>query len=344
MSAKLRILAFDTPPNALFTKRGGAVISSVAELFTKLRESKGEPDKPVRILVEDATKVVLVAKFGFGEDLLRQPCIADEYRNQQLLIEANIASPHLALMKWGGCILEEGNSAPSCVVCTEYITQAGDFHTLRQLAKSGTDDLWRMALFQVLFTLLNLQARFGWFRHNDLKADNILVTDSPLSQPSYCIDATNDARLVKPEKIRRVWSFEGKIWAKIIDFELAMTEDCKALCSRAVMNGDGGNLERDYGLAPRRCDAFDVHLLFFDALQSSKGSTKHKDFQSFVFDFFSPDLFFALHLTPQCRLRVEEQESLQKHCDRLIERMLAHPYFFQFRRENTASANFTIFT
>jgi len=340
---RLRILPFDTPPSQVFSKKGGECISSITELFAALRKSKGDADKPVRILVNDSTKKALIAKFGFSEDTLRQPCIADELLNHKGLLASNLVSPHLALMVWGGTTVEPGRTSPSTVVCTEYIFPVRGNHTLRQLAAAGHDIEWRQALFQTLFTLLNMQTKFAWFRHNDLKADNVLVTSPPVPSCSYSVDSSNDLSLSPPQRLRRVWKFVPEVWIKIIDFELSFSQLCSPLCSKAILNGEGGNLEQDYGLSSRRCDSFDIHLLFFDVMQVMNAKTSSA-FLSFVHEFFAPELFQPQNLTRQCRLKVEQQDYLQLHSKHILLRMISHPYFFCLRDDSNSPASYELST
>jgi hypothetical protein len=312
MSAHVRVLPFDAR-NKVRPKHGGKKISSPEDLVDALKQSKGDPDKPVRLVV-DQNGMALVAKFGFGDDPLRQPLVEDEIRNHRVLRDAHLATPHIAELKWAG----EGLKA--CVSCTEYIEPLGDCHTLRELAQRGTDAQWRQALFQTLFSLACLQQTFPGFRHNDLKGDNVLVTRPTKAEASYAV--TSD--------IRRVWHMKLCAWAKIIDFELACTPNCERIASRMVIKR--GDMQDEYGLATTRCDVFDIHLLLFDALRASTRNALHGPFASFVFAFLPEQYFLPQHLTPQCRLRVQDQHALQQKLGPMILLdMMAHPYFYQYR-------------
>lgn len=337
MSARLRILPFDSRDLSKANKIGIAV-SSVAELIQNLRESHGNPDKPVRLLVDDVTGVVLVAKFGFGDDNQRQPCIEDELKNQQALVQCQMPKPHIALMQWGGSTMEPFNYNPSCVMCTEYIKPLGTFHTLRQLATDGDDETWRQALFQTLWTLASLQRKFPGYRHNDLKADNVLVSAPAKTSASYAVEPEHRGM------IRRVWRFPLKVWAKLIDFELSCTPEGTDIKSRAVLKGEGGVLETEYGLSAKRCDVFDVHLLLFDTLGSSKKNSRvHEQFASFVYSFVPQRYFSTENLTKQCRLSLMEQDNLDRQMGpHLMVKMLAHPYFFHLRGEANDKAEYVI--
>lgn len=334
--ASIRIYPFDAR-DAIDKRRVSPLkISSVLELIQRLRESNGHPDKPVRLLHDDETGVILVAKFGFGDDKQRQPCIEDELENQQTLVNTSMPKPHIALMLWGGSALEIPNSLSSCVVCTEYIKPLNSIHTLRQLAAKGSDDVWRQALFQIIWNLAALQTFFPGYRHNDLKADNVLVSEPNEKHASYSITPKSG--------LRRVWQLPLKVWAKIIDFELSCTPESKGFKSRAVSNGHGGVLESVYGLSPYRCDCFDIHLLLFDSLSSSVDNPSvHSNFASFVHSFFSPSLFKVENLTEQCRLSLKDQEGLQETLGKdILLKMLAHPYFFYLRGSSTDSAQYNL--
>lgn len=338
-SATLRILPFNAR-NIPQRPQGGARVSSVRGLVRHLRASPGHPDKPVRLLVDDESGAVLVAKFGLGDDGQRQPCICDELSNLRALRDARLPTPHLATLEWGGKTQEDDLPLPSCVACTEFVRPLGAVHTLRQLAEQGCDEAWRQALFQTLYTLLCLQQAFPGFRHNDLKGDNVLVTKPPRAVATYAVDARKSAEVPASLRLRRAWRLALQAWAKIIDFELACTPSGNEISSRTVRqlrsaggsSGSQGSLESDYGLSSQRCDLFDVHLLAYDTLNACRGKPLYDAYASFVHAFIPAAFFRPENLTPQGRLRLSDQASLQSQLGpHTLLLMLAHPYFLHLR-------------
>lgn len=332
----IQVLPYDSylSKEYLSAKKGNCV-KSLEELIVELRRSNGNPDKPVRILKEENGQV-LMAKFGLGDDLQRQPCVEDELENYRLL--SKLSLPHVASFVWGGKTLETGLLLPTVVTCIEFIFPFflqinSNIFTLRQLAEKGSTILWKQALFQTIFTLAQLQQHFPGFRHNDFKADNILVTNSQKDSVCYSAQYFNNRR--------RVWSFDNlKVWAKVIDFELACTPSSN-IKSRAVLTENGGNLEHEYGLSKNRCDYFDIHLLSFDVLTSSRNNPQvYDEFKQFITQYIPERYFLLENLTSQCRLKIEDQKNHSKK--HILLEMLANPYFHLFRDYSDSEADFSI--
>jgi serine/threonine protein kinase len=130
--------------------------------FAALKKCPGDDDKPLRVL---QTKFGgrLMAKFACA-GTQRTQSLQDERRNL-----SKLKGPHIEDMVWNG----EHND--NIAILTEYIEPFGRFHTMRDLVHAS-DVEWRSTFFQVLFTLATLQSNFPGFRHNDLKADNVLIT------------------------------------------------------------------------------------------------------------------------------------------------------------------------
>lgn len=329
MELKIRIFSFDSNKFDLFSKKYKTILS-ISELIDVLRKSPGDPDKPVRLLEDDKGQL-LVAKFGLGEDVLRQPCIEDEVLNLKKINLSNVSSPHLPDLIWSGKHQEEFKPLVSYVLLVKYIEPLDKLHTMRELASSGNDLLWRNALFQTLYTVYCLQKKYPGFRHNDLKGDNVLISKGNETTYSINYASSDDPYL----KMRRVWNTKD-ISVKLIDFELACTPFGKTLSSQAVLRNDP-SLESEYGLSSQRCDIFDVHLLVYDTLNSCKNNDIYNKYKLFLLDFLTEEYFTPEKLTVHCRLTIESQLVLQEKLgENVILKMISHPYFYHCRKESTS--------
>jgi hypothetical protein len=349
MTARVRVMHFTADPASRKTAPGE--LSSLPCLLSRLRASPGDPDKPLRLLVDDARGGAMIVKYGLADNPSRLSCVQDELCNLREVRAAR--TPHLVQLLWGGEHVEPHQPRASCVACVEYIPplRAG-LSTLRDLAAhAGTpqgDVEWRLALFQTLFSLAALQQAFPGFRHNDFKADNVMVTMPPpsIAAISYGVDARHCETLPAPLRVLRTWGAQrASVWAKLIDFELACTPDGARVRSRTVMRvTEADELARDYGLDALRCDAFDVHLLAFDVLRGSLGGHRSQAaFRAFVCAFIPERLMHPANLTPQFRLRTQDQRALQAALGpHVLLRMLAHPYFHHLRTPDARSADFML--
>ncbi len=239
MSAVLRVLPHTAAPTVVQSASWSPrrTVNSAAALIGALRASPGDRDKPVRLLQDADSWRVLVAKFGLGEDTERQPCV--QHERQALRVVARAPTPHIVREVWGAACQEPDRLLPSSVCCLEFVEPWGSIHTMRQLAAKGSDAQWREAILQVVFTLLALQATFPGFRHNDLKADNVLITAPPADMAQhgtvYAVDARSCVGLPEAARVRRVWRLpRPQLHVKIIDFELASTPEDSTLRSAVV--------------------------------------------------------------------------------------------------------------
>ena len=317
----MKILPFDAKQLSMGVHTN---IETPEELLKKLKEDNKNPDKPLRILVGENNLPVIV-KFGFGEDLIRGINVRDEYNNLKILNECKNIPPHVSHMKWSTKIGETS----SYLLFFQYLPPFDNFHNLRDVATRGNEDMWKKALFQTLFTIAWLQVNFPGFRHNDLKADNVLVTESDCLNLSYSLDLRSCSSLPLSQRIRRVWDMESRISSKIIDFELANTPEGKTFKSETAVNGNKDLLE-SFGLYEFSCNAYDVHLLLYDCLLNSKKNIFYNKLLSFCLDFFPDSLFQQENVGPNYRM-LEKDQRLYEKDNFIIFRMLSHPYFFEFR-------------
>ena len=82
-----------------------------------------------------------------------------------------------------------------------------------------TDDHWRVILFQILSCLATIHEHFPEFRHNDLKANNILVQRLPPDTPKRFFYEINKQYYTVPAIgiIMKLWDFDFSCIPGIID-------------------------------------------------------------------------------------------------------------------------------
>ena len=330
----VRLLPFNAKPEKFkqHTKQK-FVLNSIQDLCLRLKHSKGVEGKPVRLLVKGEN--VLVTKYGIGDDKSRDGCIEDELRNFRILQDFKIEqyTPHVVDLIWG----YQNKQEKSCLMCLEYVVPVKNMGTLRDLVKSGCDDsVWRHALFQIIYTLISLNTLFPGFKHNDLKADNILITTPPVHSLSYAINTKNCKSLSVPLQIRRTWILSPPlVWVKIIDFEISSQthqEDFKGpMLSSSIMNNPG-ELKDIYGLTMSPSSVFDIHLMAYDVLDNAPEGKMKNEFFSFITEFIPSKYFLKENLTTTFRLNVEDQLKLEKEISKhVLLEMLSHSYFFFLR-------------
>lgn len=298
--------------NGTVTKDCVKTIHNIKEFLIALKNSPGKPGKPLRIIEDVETLKYLMAKFAFS-GTPRKFALDDEYNNLKEL--RKMPELKMAHLVWG-------NSTENyTLVCTELIKPfENNISTFRDLVLSGNDLLMRSCLFQILFTLLQLQTHYKNFRHNDLKADNILVCKK-LEDVTFAITTFHSLS----GNIRRAWK-TSQIESKIIDFEMAQCEN-NVLKSKNINNC--GNEQKKFGLSKVYCPAFDVHLIIYDALLHSKNFPMQQQYlREFAYNFISEKYFDSSNLTVHCRLQINDQDKFNNFS---VFDMLIHPYFHHLR-------------
>lgn len=294
-------------------------VENMEDVLLSLLYSDGEEDKPVRIIIDEDCKAVIL-KFGVKH---REVAILDEINNLEILSKYDELK-HIAKYQFKNIFSEQN----ACILGIEYVSpciinEREEIKNFRELSQTEYYLDFKHALFQILFTLLQLQSMYPGFRHNDLKADNVLLENAPKCNLIYQIESS------KTKKVFRLRNC--KVFTKIIDFELASTPKNTLIKSESILKSDE-KLKNDFGLSIEKCDAFDVHLLLIDVLKNTKNNI---EFTNFVYDFFKIEYFQHPKITVQYRLTKNTQTEIQKIFENskrnLIYEMLSHPYFFELR-------------
>jgi len=291
----------------------GKDIHDLKTFFEALWTTPGDPDKPLRIL-RNGVGGKVVAKFALSSQR-RYKAMKDEWNNLQ-----TCQGLHVIQYLWGG--VHEGH----IVIVMEYTEPFLNFSTVRDLCAASDLD-FRIAVFKILFSVRLLQQRFPGFRHNDLKADNVLVTTGPARSYAFSFNG-----------LRRTFFTPAGIDVKIIDFELATSDD--ELSSTTVSEGSL-SMRSDFGISDNRCDIYDIHLLAYDCLRTLTPTTLA--FQKFMYAFVPSTFFDPVNLTCQFRLSFHDQDKLQRILGpNILTKMMCHPYFFHLRGDKDATTEIEI--
>jgi serine/threonine protein kinase len=156
-----------------------------------------------------------------------------------------------------------------------FLQEYVDGVTMRDVAKTDNVERWLMLYKKILNTLKNIRTAYPGFRHNDLKADNVLVRgDEPV----------------------------------LIDFEYASSPCGQFTCK---LIEEDHELCEDYGLSAEGCDAYDPHTLLIDSLMFSGPQLSLKIKEIFEKTFGSEHLQFT-RLNNARRLGFADQRELSK--------------------------------
>ncbi len=143
-------------------------------------------------------------------------------------------------------------------------------------------DYMRIILFQVLFTLAQLQERLPGFRHNDLKTLNIMLIEN------------NSGVGVSYQDGSTTWHMTAPFHVHIIDFGLTQAPH---LSNEAVENGDYDLA----GIVDNGSTIYDMHTLFLCIL--GEDSTIDR----FIFRHLPRELFQPSALTPSSVMRLKPE-------------------------------------
>jgi serine/threonine protein kinase len=106
---------------------------------------------------------------------------------------------------------------------------------------------WKIFFFQILSVLAIIHAKFPGFRHNDLKANNILVHETKTKKRSKFVHTINSVEYLVPNI-----GYQIKLW----DFDFA--------CIPKVVDNDKVNTKwtTHINVTPEKNRYYDIHYLF----------------------------------------------------------------------------------
>ena len=269
-------------------------ILTLDDITTHVLEMCKDTSKPLCTLLDEGGRATMM-KFGQEK---RRAFVEKECKILSLLTNF----PHIEKLLW------TADRADTKFMLIEfYLPLRTNISTFKQLVQGGSDSEIRCALFQLLFTLIHLRQMFPDFRHNDLKSDNVLVTDCT-HHHSYALSVEGE---------RKTFRTSG-CSVKLIDFESAH------FSSLGPQSENETSVE--FGISARPCEIFDIHLLLYDALLNCNPNAKESLYM-FATAFIPKHFFHSKHLTVKCRLKHDDQ---LPYCG-VLKAMVCHPYFAHLR-------------
>ena len=105
------------------------------------------------------------------------------------------------------------------ILISEWATRGDFLDYVRKHYKNFKLIHWKVFFFQIISTLAVIQSKFPSFRHNDLKANNILVTKVPKKDGSMSIYKVNSSEYIVPNIGYQIkfWDFDFACIPGIID-------------------------------------------------------------------------------------------------------------------------------
>lgn len=133
------------------------------------------------------------------------------------------------------------------ILISEWATRGDFLDYVRKHYKNFKLIHWKVFFFQIISTLAVIQSKFPSFRHNDLKANNILVTKVPKKEGSMSIYKVNSSEYVVPNI-----GYQIKFW----DFDFACIP---GIIDNAKVAADW---TRQINVIPEKNRYYDLHYFF----------------------------------------------------------------------------------
>jgi serine/threonine protein kinase len=262
-------------------------------------------------------------------------------KEKQILLEDEINNlKKIQKLSLSGILLYKESivSQTETILVTKKVLGFLGHTTLRSLLFSTifVHDLWfREILFQVIYTIGSLQLFFNGFRHNDLKADNILLQLHPVSNYEKLYTWPPTLTLKHQNKKSSTFKLNTGIETFLIDFELSTSLPTFQTASDTLTSRSIESADKIFGLSFDRCDLFDIHLLFAELRIFAPEKKWGPSFLLFCKDFFDDSMFTKVHSTSQFRMTLETQKDCMTErwtkYDHFISRVLYHEYFNHLR-------------
>jgi hypothetical protein len=133
------------------------------------------------------------------------------------------------------------------ILISEWATRGDFLDYVRKHYRNFKLIHWKVFFFQIISTLAVIQSKFPAFRHNDLKANNILITKVPKKDGSFSIYKVNSSEYVVPNI-----GYQIKLW----DFDFA--------CIPGIVDNAKVSSEwtKQINVIPEKNRYYDMHYFF----------------------------------------------------------------------------------
>ncbi len=173
---------------------------------------------------------------------------------------------------------------------------------------------WKVIFFQILATLAVIQSKYPSFRHNDFKANNVLlsIVDKKIVSFQYMV---NQKKYIIPNIgcIVKIWDFDFACIPNIVDNMKVITEWTKKL-----------------NVTPKQHRYYDVHYFFNTLIKFGIGLMESKDVPDEVKEFINrvvPEKYRDVDVSKYVNMFVKKfSKKLQSVLKEYINEMIIYKY------------------
>ena len=204
------------------------------------------------------------------------------------------------------------------ILISEWATRGDFLDYVRKHYRNFKLIHWKVFFFQIISTLAVIQSKFPSFRHNDLKANNILVTKVPKKEGSLSIYKVNSSEYVVPNI-----GYQVKLW----DFDFA--------CIPGIIDNSKVSADwcRQINVIPEKNRYYDLHYFFNTFIKKGffsqfiEEDCIPQEAKDFVYRIVPKKFQEGKYVHKRGRILVKDEYILP---DDVLKK---DPFFAQFRRE-----------
>ncbi len=208
------------------------------------------------------------------------------------------------------------------ILISEWATRGDFLDYVRKHYKNFKLIHWKVFFFQLISTLAVIQSKFPSFRHNDLKANNVLVTKVPKKEGSFSIYKVGGLEYVVPNI-----GYQIKLW----DFDFA--------CIPGIIDNEKVSSEwtKQINVIPEQNRYYDMHYFFNTFIkkgffsQFMEEDCIPQEAKDFVNRIVPKKFQDGKHIHKRGRILIKDEYILPNDV------LKKDPFFSQFRREKSTN-------
>ncbi len=208
------------------------------------------------------------------------------------------------------------------ILISEWATRGDFLDYVRKHYKNFKLIHWKVFFFQLISTLAVIQSKFPSFRHNDLKANNVLVTKVPKKEGSFSIYKVGGLEYVVPNI-----GYQIKLW----DFDFA--------CIPGIIDNEKVSSEwtKQINIIPEQNRYYDMHYFFNTFIkkgffsQFMEEDCIPQEAKDFVNRIVPKKFQDGKHIHKRGRILIKDEYILPNDV------LKKDPFFSQFRREKSTN-------
>lgn len=212
------------------------------------------------------------------------------------------------------------------ILISEWATRGDFLDYVRKHYKNFKLIHWKVFFFQIISTLAVIQNKFPSFRHNDLKANNLLVTKVPKKPGSFSFYKVNSNDYNVPNI-----GYQIKFW----DFDFA--------CIPGIVDNSKVSSEwtKQINVIPEKNRYYDMHYFFNTFIKKGffpqflEDSCIPKEAKDFVFRIVPEKFQTGKYVHKRGRILIKDEYLLP---DDVLKK---DPFFEQFRKKKHITSNNT---